>query len=83
MLDVRCLKMLAMTMLFVWLLNHFLCHINHPVNELYYRSPKKHLCNGGQLNQNCSDFEDTCLRFKTWCIDKLWNSSHSLPLKEY
>lgn len=83
MLDVRCLKMLAMTILFVWQLNHFLCHTNHPVNELYYRSRKKHFCNGGKLNQNCSDFEDTCLRFKTCCIDKLWNSSHSLPLKEY
>lgn len=75
--------MLAMTIFFVCLLNQLLCHINLPVNELYYRSPKKDFCNGKKLNQNFCDCEDTCLRFKTCCIDKQWNSSNPLPLKEY
>ena len=71
------------------LLNHLICQGNFPVNELYNIPPTfgvlafDQFCDGKTLNQNCCDCDTQCLRFKTCCVDKLWNSSNPLPLQQY
>ena len=74
---------------FVRLLNRLVCQRNFPMNELYnvpsglgIRADEQ-FCNGATSNQNCCDCNDICLRFKTCCVDKLWNSSNPIPLQEY
>ena len=71
------------------LFNQLICQGNFPVNELYDIPPTfgvlafDQFCDGKILNQNCCDCDDQCLRFKTCCVDKLWNSSNPLPLHQY
>ena len=71
------------------MLNYLICQRNFPVNELYdvpasrYVLPLGQLCNGSKSDRKCCDCNDDCLRFKTCCIDKLWNSLNPLPLQEY
>ena len=71
------------------LFSYFVCQGNFPVNELYNIPPAMEVlasdqfCDGATLNQWCCDCDDSCLRFKTCCIDKLWNSSNPLPLQQY
>ena len=71
------------------LLNYFICQRSFPLNELYDIPPSKYvfsfgiLCNGSVADQSCCECHDDCLRFKTCCIDKLWNSSNPIPVQEY
>ena len=71
------------------LFSHLISQGNFPVNELYNMPPAMQVlasdqfCDGATSNQWCCDCEDSCLRFKTCCIDKLWNSTNPLPLQEY
>ena len=71
------------------LFSNFICQGNFPVNELYNIPPgmqvlaSNQFCDGATSNQCCCDCEDSCLKFKTCCIDKLWNSSNPLPLQQY
>ena len=71
------------------LLNCFICQRSFPLNELYDIPPSKYvlsvgiLCNGSVSDQSCCECHDDCLRFKTCCIDKLWNSSNPILIQEY
>lgn len=71
------------------LLNYFICQRSFPLNELYDIPPSKYvfsfgiLCNSSVADQSCCECHDDCLRFKTCCIDKLWNSSNPIPVQEY
>ena len=71
------------------LLDYFICQRSFPLNELYDIPPSKYvfsfgiLCNSSVADQSCCEYHDDCLRFKTCCIDKLWNSSNPIPVQEY
>ena len=39
------------------------------------------LCNG--YGQKCCDCHSGCMRYKTCCIDKLWNESNPIPIQTY
>ena len=71
------------------LLNYFICQRNFPLNELYNIPPSEYvfsfgiLCDGSTFDKSCCECHDDCLRFKTCCIDKLWNSSNPIPIQEY
>ena len=71
------------------LFNDLTCQGNFPANELYNIPPTfgvlafDQFCNGKTFSQNCCDCDDQCLRFKTCCVDKLWNSSNPIPLQQY
>ena len=82
--------MLAITLyIFVGLLSHLICKRNFPMNELHNVPSGQEInanepfCDGKTLKQNYCDCSDICLRFKTCCVDKLWNSSNPIPLQEY
>ena len=74
---------------FVGLLNCLICKRNFPMKELYNVPSRleinanEQFCDGKTSNQKCCDCGDICLRFKTCCIDKLWNSSNPISLQEY
>ena len=71
------------------LFDNLICQGNFPVNDLYNIPPTfgvlafDQFCDGKTFNQNCCNCDDQCLRFKTCCVDKLWNSSNPLPLQQY
>ena len=75
--------------IFVVLLNRLICKRNFPRNELYNVpsgleiNGNEQFCDGKTSRQNCCDCNDNCLRFKTCCVDKLWDSSNPIPLQEY
>ena len=65
------------------------CKIKFPFRSLY-DLPEDYpvatfdfLCEGNLSNTGCCNCNESCMRFKTCCIDKLWDDKNSLPINEY
>ena len=65
------------------------CKIKFPFRSLY-DLPEDYpvatfdfLCEGNLSNTGCCNCNESCMRFKTCCIDKLWDDKNPLPINEY
>ena len=65
------------------------CEIKFPFRSLYDLpeyfpiATFDFLCEGNLSNKGCCNCNESCMRFKTCCIDKLWDYENPLPINEY
>ena len=65
------------------------CEIKFPLRSLYDLPEDfpiatfDFLCEGNLSNKGCCNCNENCMRFKTCCIDKLWDNKNPLPINEY
>ena len=59
-------------------------NITESSNKQFNGSLKQFICNGSSNGRSkCCECDSNCMRYRTCCIDKLWDKSNPLPIETY